>query len=150
MALPSIAKVEIIDQKWSPRAIPIIIANVITKATARIRIMTLYRRPSAMPANALIIANPSNIALTIGHGWSTTPLGTSKGDDRVRIMHSHHAGVRRQVNQPEVSPMRSQKGRRLAGKFLSPNDFLRMRQPQAGDAGLGNEVLRYEAFIKDF
>ena len=46
--------------------------------------------------------------------------------------------------------MRSQKGRRLAGKFLSPNDFLRMRQPQAGDAGLGNEVLRYEAFIKDF
>jgi hypothetical protein len=28
-----------------------------TKATTRIRIPTLYRRPSAMPAEALIIAN---------------------------------------------------------------------------------------------
>src|SRR5882672_10044265 len=46
-----------IDQKWSPREIPTIAANVTTRLTAGTRITTLYRRPRAMPARALITAN---------------------------------------------------------------------------------------------
>src|SRR6266849_4360744 len=52
-----------IDQKWSARAIPTIIANIMANVTAGTRITTLYRRPSAMPARTLIIANSGVIAL---------------------------------------------------------------------------------------
>src|SRR5260370_33287333 len=96
-----------IDQKLSPRAIPTIVANIMSKATAGIRIMTLYRRPRAMPANALIIANSSDIALTTSHRWSRNALATSSQQARRPAWghpRAHHADARRWVNQPEVSP----------------------------------------------
>ena len=58
--MPTITIAKMIDQKWSPRAIPTIAANVTTRLTAGTRITTLYRRPRAMPAKTLITAN-SNI-----------------------------------------------------------------------------------------
>jgi hypothetical protein len=49
------------------------------------------------------------------------------------------------VNQPEVSPLRSQKGRRLARKCLSPSDFLRLALPQAGDGSVKYAATRHSS-----
>ncbi len=51
------------ERSPSPRAIPTIIANNMTKATAGMRITTLYRRPSAIPARNAGNANSNVIAL---------------------------------------------------------------------------------------